>query len=411
MSGALLVDDALRRIFPVYSTRAFRLSSTRDFREWQRAHPPQCILTIAGISQTDALIQDLEMVSSSVQQILKTLNLPDMGPLQSSRLPAAHTPVSAEQNEGIFVSEMGPSCDNSPKLSPEDERDLPRLPIQSVYHLTKLSAFRSPEGLEQGTSDQPASRGAPSDFISQGLLPLEDAERLFHLYTNRLDHYMYGVGARYKSLAVLRQKSSILTAAVLTVAAMHDAQSNNIYLICNREFRRLFTGSLFERCVDRDYLRALCIASYWLNDASWMLAGVASRQAATFNIASHFRRLSEENSEDAADFVRIWYLIYICDQHLSTLYGRQCETREDFAVMRWETLVQASTATVGDQRLASQVALLTIIHKIRELFGPDPDKPIPVVFLTQINGFSRQLDQWVGRWTTTFPGKLPFDSF
>ncbi|RMJ10920.1 hypothetical protein CDV36_009417 [Fusarium kuroshium] len=314
------------------------------------------------LPETDALVQDLEMVCNSVQHILKTLNLPDLGPLQSLRY-IAHTPVSAE--------DAGPSCDNSPKLWPEDDRDLPRVPIQSIYHLTKLSALRSPENCDELRVDQPSTSAPPADFISQGQLSLEDAERLFHLYTLRLDDYMYGVGARYKSLTILRQKSSILTAAVLTVAAMHDPQSNSIYLVCNREFQRLMSASLFDRHVDRDHLRALCVASYWLNDAAWMLAGVASRRAATFNISSHFHRLQTESSEDSADFVRIWYLIYICDQHLSTLYGRQCETREDFAIQKWEALVKASTVTVGDQRL--------------------------------INGFSRQLDQWVGHWSTTFP--------
>ncbi|TPX15798.1 uncharacterized protein E0L32_000132 [Thyridium curvatum] len=343
------------------------------------------------------------MVSSSVQAILKTLNLPEMGPLQSVKC-AANTPISAGPSDPTFLDEAGPSRDNSPKMSPEDERDLPRVPIQSVYHLTKLSSLRSLETGEE-PSNQPTLDGAPSDLISQGLVSLDDAERLFHSYTTRLDHYMYGVGAKYSTLAALRRKSSILTAAILTVSAMHEFRSNNIYLICNREFRRLMTQSLFDRHIDRDHLRALCIASYWLNDSSWMLVGVASRRAATLDITAQFRRLQTENSEDAADYLRIWYLIYICDQHLSTLYGRLSETREDAAIQQYNVLLEARTGTVGDQRLCSQVALLTIHHNIRDLFGPDSDKPIPVVFLPQIKSFSRQIDQWLGHWSTLFPGQ------
>lgn len=300
----------------------------------------------------------------------------------------------------------GPSCDNSPRLSPEDDSDLPNVPIHSVYHLTKLRALRASE------SDEPAreadarngNENTVDDFISQGQISLEDAESLFDLYNTRLDPYIYGVGARYTSLCTLRRASPILTAAILTVAAMHEPRSNRIYPLCNREFRRLMTASLFERRLDRDHLRALGIASYWFNDASWILSGVASRRAAECNIMSYYRQLSTEDSEDAADFVRIWYLVYICDQHLATLYGRQSVWREDAAIQGWEALTRRPAVTAGDKRLVSQVALLIIIHNIRELFGSETDQPVPAVFSTHVKGFARQLDQWVGRWTTELPG-------
>lgn len=382
----------------------------RDYRE----SCPPCfrllnVLTLAARS-SDALLHDLEMVYSSVQTVLRTLNLPSQGPLQSSKN-KVHTPLSVEPTDHEFTEDAGPSCDNSPKLSPEDDRDLPKVPMQSVYHLTKLRALRSPEATDDShQSSQRDNNGANTgtDLISRGLVQLHDAECLFRLYTDRLDPYIYNVGARYSSLEALRHASPILTAAILTVSAQHDPASNHIYPICNREFRRLMTASLFDRRIDRDHLRALCIATYWLNDAAWVLSGVAARRAASLGIASQFRRLVDRNDEDAADFVRIWYLIYICDQHLSTLYGRECTTREDAAVQGWELMVKATTTTTGDLRLISQVALHTIIHNIRELFGSDVDKPVPTVFVTQIKAFARQLDQWVGHWTTTFPGKPLF---
>lgn len=372
------------------------------------------------LPSTDALLSDIETVYTSLQHVLRTLNLPNIPALQSSRLShvnhKVHTPISVEPlgdiDQDLLHDEAGPSCDNSPKLSPEDERDLPRVPIQSVYHLTKLRALRSPDASHDSTAALDASGNKPfEDLIARNLVALPDAERLFRLYNDRLDNYFYNVGARYKTLSALRQASPILCAAILTVGAQHDPASNHIYPICNREFRRLMTDSLFDRKIDKDHLRALCIASYWLNDASWMLSGIASRRAASFDIASQFKKLVDHNDPDAADFVRIWYLIYICDQHLSTLYGRECTTREDVAVQGWELMVRAKTTTTGDLRLISQVALLTIIHNIRDLFGSDADKPIPEVYLTQIKGFARQLDQWVGHWSTTFPGKhTPFSS-
>uniref|UniRef100_A0A8H7N0R4 Zn(2)-C6 fungal-type domain-containing protein n=1 Tax=Bionectria ochroleuca TaxID=29856 RepID=A0A8H7N0R4_BIOOC len=308
------------------------------------------------VPQTNALIHDLEIVSTSVQHILKTLNLPSMPQLESSRF-IAPSPVSGEQCDSNQLPDIGPSCDNSPAFSPQDEENLPRIPMHSSIHV-----------------------GPHADFISQGMISLEDAEMLFHLYTDRVDHFAYGVGARYKTLEVLRCNSAVLTAAILTVAAMHDPKANSLYPICDREFKRLMTESLFDRHVDRDHLRAF---------------GDEHRQPPGNTTREKRRRRRQFHSN------------LVLDIHLRSasfdLYCRQGEMREDRAIEHAEWLVESSTVTVGDQRLVSQVTLLTIIHKIRALSGTDSGKPIPTVFASHISSFSRQLDQWVGRWSTTFP--------
>ncbi|KAK7224754.1 hypothetical protein V2G26_012757 [Clonostachys chloroleuca] len=350
--------------------------------------------TLAGISA--------QSVTETIQLTKEAGEAESMPQLESSMF-IVPSPVSGEQGDSNQLPDISPSCDNSPDLSPQDEENLPRIPMHSVYHLTKLSALRSPEADIDASPGKPIHAGPHADFISQGTISLEDAEMPFHLYTDRVDHFAYGVGGRYKTLEALRCNSAVLTAAILTVAAMHDPKANSLYPICDRKFKRLMTESLFDRHVDRDHLRALCVASYWLHGSSWTLTGIASRRAAAMNIGSHLETLRETNDEDAADFIRIWSLMYICDQHLSTLYCRQGEMREDRGIEHAEWLVESSTVTVGDQRIVSQVTLLTIIHKIRALFGTDSGKPIPTVFASHISSFSRQLDQWDGRWSTTFP--------
>ena len=101
-------------------------------------------------SPTDALIQDLETVHNSVQTILRSLNLPPIAQLQSARQTIT-TPISDEPGDLQQLEDVGPSCDNSPRIGPEDDDDLPKVPIHSVYHLTKLSALRSPEANEART--------------------------------------------------------------------------------------------------------------------------------------------------------------------------------------------------------------------------------------------------------------------
>lgn len=302
------------------------------------------------------------------------------------------TPAAEEPHE------IGPSCDNSPRLSPADINDLPKAPIQSVYHLTKLSALRSPDDTDASHMDEQSL--VIDDFISKGQLSVEDAQRLFNLYMNHLDHFMYGIGGRHKTLDGLRRSSRILAACILTVAAQHDPQSNVIYGVCSKEFRRLVASSMFQRQIDRDYLRALSIGAYWLSDISWILSGHAIRRASEFNISGLYRRVISEGNHDALDYIRIWYILYISDQHLSTLFGRSPVIRDDYTVQGWEEFIECAATNEEDNRLASQVSLLNILHSIRELFGPDNGEPISKVYMMQISSFSRQLDQWLARWSS-----------
>lgn len=64
--------------------------------------------------------------------------------------------------------------------------------------------------------------------------------------------------------------------------------------------------------------------------------------------------------------------------------------REDFAIHGWEAFIQSPITSAEDKRLASQVALLNIIHNIRDLFGPDTGEPVPAVYSMQIVSFGRQ---------------------
>ncbi|KAK2050032.1 hypothetical protein LZ31DRAFT_456043 [Colletotrichum somersetense] len=351
-----------------------------------------------------AIFQDLENLHNTLKEVTKKIDLLEPCPLQSTALqkslesPPRSSHIAQGVNENGYSmgasgqDNFGPSCDNSPKVSPEDG-NLPHVPIHSLYALTKLSALRSP--------DVPDGHSSPSqdDFIARGTLRQKDAERLFRLYRDRLDAFMYGVGCKYQQLDELRRKSPILTAATLTVAALHNPDANRLYGICSTEFRRLTERSMFDRRVNRDYLRAMCVASYWLSDMSWMLSGYAIRRAAECNLHNSYTRATEEKSEEAADDARLWYILNICDQHLATLYGRPAIVQEDSSMQQWETFLESPVSTEEDKRLASQVALLGIIGSIRELFGPDKGQPTPRAYVHQIAHFNRQLDQWIRHWS------------
>ncbi|KZL78431.1 hypothetical protein CT0861_04027 [Colletotrichum tofieldiae] len=355
-----------------------------------------------------AVLHDIENLHNTLKEVNKRLGLPEPVALQCSTLQKSsespsHPDHSAQSvNENVYrlgasrQDNHGPSCDNSPKISPDDE-SLPHVPIHSLYTLTKLRALRSPDAPEGHSSP------AQDDFVARGALRREDADRLFCLYRDRLDAFMYGVGCKYQQLDELRRKSPILAAATLTVAALHDPHANSLYGICSSEFRRLTERSMFDRRVNRDYLRAMCVASYWLSDMSWMLSGYAIRRATECNLHNSYTQAIDEKNEEAADGARLWYILNICDQHLATLYGRPAIVQEDSSMQQWGSFLESSVSTEEDKRLASQVALLEIIGSIRELFGPDKGQPTPRAYVHQITHFNKQLDHWIKHWSEALP--------
>lgn len=340
---------------------------------------------------------------SSLQQVLSKLLLPALPPLKAS---TSSEPESGQQYDAADREEEIPSCDNSPRLSPKGDT-LPHAPIESLYQLTRLRALRSDNPNEEHKSlPDFVMNYTANDFISRGLVNLEDAERLVSFFLNRIDHFMYKIGSsKYRDLDSLRCGSTILTVTICTVAALHDPQSNHLYKICSREFRRLMSASMFDRRIDRDRMRALCIASYWLHDLSWTISGYAIRRAMEINLSSSYQRVLANGDEDAMECIRLWYVLYICDRHLSILYGRPSIVKDDVSISGWEALMRTSAFTEADKRLVSQMALLIIMGNARELFGPDTGEPIPRAFAPQLTSFSRQIDHWMGFWSTELLSK------
>jgi hypothetical protein len=340
------------------------------------------------------LTSDLEHVHGALQDVLSRLSLPPLAPLQTTRA------GSFSQDTAVGEDEAALSCDDSSRLSPGD--DHVHVPIESLYQITRLRALRCDNAPD--ASDPPPTQppNQPfNDLISQGIIGLEDAERLFQLYLDRIDTFMYLVGsAKYRDLEHMRRGSAMLTAAVLTVAALHDPASNHLYVICGREFRRLVAASMFERRITTDCMRAMCIGAYWLHDISWTLSGCAIRRATEFNLNRNYQLVIRDNNEDAMDCMRIWYILYICDHHLSVMYGRQSIIREDASILEWEQLFKSPAVTESDRRMFSQMALLIIMSNIRDLFGPDTGEQVPKAFVPQLVSFARRIDQWMGYWTT-----------
>jgi hypothetical protein len=361
-----------------------------------------------------SVTRDIANIHTSLQHVLQSLSLPRLPtPHISAQEPAVILDNDQEHDPEDPEEEEEQSYDNSPKLSPMAE-NVAQIPIESLYQITGLKSLRSQESFTD-EQNRICKQLRDTDFISRGQISVQDADRLANYYITQLDPYFYNMTAQYESLDNFRRRSPTLTAAILTVAALHDISATpELYPLCSKEFKRLVANAMFERKIDVEYLRALVVGSYWLSDVGWTLSGYAIRRASEFHLRTcyyqiadslkHPTKYTQNQLQDARDGLRLLYVLYICDHHLSILYGRASIMRDnEHYILGFENYVASSVASDIDKRVAAQVSLLLLMSQIREILGPEEDTgmPLPESMLPKIKSFDRDLENWVVRWSNT----------
>jgi len=198
------------------------------------------------------------------------------------------------------------------RYSPDREENgtssLVTAPMGSLYEVTQLSDIRANSPGENESSDH----SLVTDFISRGVVELQEAEELFQYFDQVLNRYLWdGIALVHKDLASVRNSSSMLSAAILAVTALHMPNKERTFDTCYTEFAKLASGSMLDRHHTLDDLRGLCIAAFWLADVSWKLSGYAVRIATERNLHQCFRRATQ-GSPEHKEQARLWYLLYVC---------------------------------------------------------------------------------------------------
>lgn len=349
-------------------------------------------------------------IHQSLETICHHLGLPRPNPLLSTGQ-SAQPEHKSDQNEALEQEQEDlDGCE----ISPPDTPSAVQAPIDTFLDIAKLGSPGSSENTPPSTTRQ-RPHAAPQDLVSKDVIYDTVAQDLVEQYLVRLDPYLYGICSGYRTVQQIRSTSPVLFAAVCTVSALQNPHAQPIYEACNREFRRLVSRSLFEKH-DLEYVRALCISSFWLSDASRILSSDAIRRAADMRLHRSFDHLTTPPlvdgsaataaaSESSAmkDRVRLWYLIFISDQHLSILHNRDPLLRSDKEIaLSWETFLARDDTTDSDVRIVSQVALLVIMSQVRDLLGSDQESRVPQSLSNQIIHYSRQLDRWFTKFSALF---------
>lgn len=181
-------------------------------------------------------------------------------------------------------------------------------PMGSLYEVTQLSDMRERSPRPSYAPDQTII----TDFISRGIVDVQEAEELFAYFDGVLNRYLWdGIALVHNNLTAVRQSSSMLSASILAVTALHMPHKERTYDICYAEFAKLASESMLDRHHTLDDLRALCIGAFWLADVSWKLSGYAVRIATERNLHQCYRK-AIQGSPEHKEQARLWYLLYVC---------------------------------------------------------------------------------------------------
>lgn len=235
-------------------------------------------------------------------------------------VPHTEESIASLQNNGTNHSRRPSSGHRTHReeshYSPEREEPgvatLVTAPMGSLFEVTQLSNSRENSPTRQYAPD----RLIAADFISRGVVDSFEAEELFAYFEGRLNHYLWaGMVMPHKTLLSVRQSSTLLTAAVLAVTALHIPRKERVFDTCYAEFARLASDSMLNRHHSLDDLRALCIGAFWLSDVSWKLSGYAVRVATERNLHQCYRK-AIQGSPEHREQGQLWYILYVRTAHV-----------------------------------------------------------------------------------------------
>ncbi|CAG7915626.1 unnamed protein product [Penicillium olsonii] len=273
-------------------------------------------------------------------------------------------------------------------------------PMGSLYEVTQLSENRD---------NSPGRKLAPdqtlvTDFISRGVVDVQEAEELFYQFDQVLNRYLWdGALLAHKDLTSARKSSSMLSAAILAVTALHMPNKERTFDTCYTEFAKLASESMLGHHHTLDDIRALCIGAFWLADVSWKLSGYAVRIATERNLHQFYRK-AMQGSPEHLEQARLWYLLYTLEHHFSIAYGRPPMIHEDASITQHNIFTQNPSTSQGDLRLHSQVDLFIILTRIYFAFGPDVELEVPESDFSKIDQFDIDLGNWKSSWLPRLAG-------
>lgn len=342
----------------------------------------------------------LQQLQAAVSHLLRHNGLSDLSAFHPADAQNGPSPVASQHafrpsidDPQSHTSPKGPgvALDVTREQSQEPDLQDPELvsaPMGSLYEVTKLRNFRN------NTIEKPKVTLLEEDFISRGLISIQEADELFAYFSRTMNQLLWGgIILVHRDLTSVRRASTLLSAAVLTVAALHIPNRTETLTLCYNEYVALVSSMSLTRAYTLDDIRGLCVGAFWLSELSWKLSGHAVRIATELGLHQSYQKMIRGHS-DQYERAQLWYLLYVCDHHFSIAYGRPPVIHEDVAIKNYETFLQSPLVVPGDIRLIAQVALFMILTEAYRMFGTDTEQPLTEEDFGQLRIYNVAVDQW-----------------
>ncbi|OQD71719.1 hypothetical protein PENPOL_c001G01512 [Penicillium polonicum] len=353
-------------------------------------------------SQANATMHQLQ---AAVSHLLRQGGLPELstyapgdtrnGPSPAESYHGNHPAVDRSQTQTSHREGLGVVMDVTREPSPEQDLQDPDLvpaPMRSLYEVTKLRNLRN------NHVEAPKQTLLEEDFITRRLISLHEAEELFAYFSRTMNQLLWGgIILVHRDLTSVRRASTLLSAAVLTVAALHIPNRTETLNRCYSEYVSLVSNMALTRAHTLDDIRGLCVGAFWLSELSWKLSGHAVRIATEMGLHQSYQRLTRGHT-DQYERAQLWYLLYVCDHHFSIAYGRPPVIHEDVVIRNYETFLALPMVVPGDVRLLAQVALFMILTEAYRMFGSDTEQALTEEDFGQLRVYNVAVDQWRLLW-------------
>ncbi|KAJ5112544.1 hypothetical protein N7532_000589 [Penicillium argentinense] len=294
-----------------------------------------------------------------------------------------------------FNNDIGqnvPRNDNDEHL-PNDLIEAPQ--IVTLNLSCSLGAFPASSMINFTLADPRGTSKQGSDFICHQLIPINVAETLFTFYKTNMDTFAYDILTRTDSLASMRERSSLLTAAICTVAALCSGSEH--FRVLFDHLKSEVSGKVFSNNHEFDDVRALCVGALWLNEVSTALNSLAVRIATELNLHRCITKMPHKKRA-CYDRTRLYFLVYLCDHHCSLSHGKPPLTRDFHSLKSPRDFLRTEFSFPSDLKLISQVELWSISNRVFDMFGADIDNCVATQRLGEIPALNEAYEQWYGDW-------------
>ncbi|PYI11215.1 hypothetical protein BO78DRAFT_425751, partial [Aspergillus sclerotiicarbonarius CBS 121057] len=332
--------------------------------------------------------EEVGLLRAAVEHLLRHTNQPDLSAFASQTSPSGRS--HSHPNHPDVAIDM--SRENSPQPQENGPTGLVTAPMRSLYELTRLKNLRN------NPAWKPEASLIDDDFISQGIVSAEEADFLFTRFVDSNNRMLWdGALLLHPTLDSVRRSSTLLTAVILTVGALHTPGRTQVFHQSYNVFVSLASSLSLSRHHSLDDIRALCIGAFYLANLSWKLSGQATRIAAEIGLHQSYHRLMQ-GERNQMEHVRLWYATYVCDHQFSIAHGRPPAAVDDESVRNIERFIQQPESNNGDARLAAQVSLFTTLTEAYMAFGSDLNRTLDQEDIERLRSFNVAVEQWRLQW-------------